>query len=84
MLMYTSGYGRFAGEEGLRSLCNTKAVCRDRFPRLINTTIPKPLDYPIASAKKGWKMCVGIVELGYGETLKRRAAGLLKLARNAV
>ncbi|KAJ4339416.1 Meiotic Sister-Chromatid recombination aldehyde dehydrogenase, partial [Ascochyta clinopodiicola] len=27
-----SGYGRFAGKEGLRSLCNQKAVTRDRWP----------------------------------------------------
>lgn len=24
-----SGYGRFGGEEGLRGICNVKAVCRD-------------------------------------------------------
>ncbi|KAI9880746.1 MAG: Meiotic Sister-Chromatid recombination aldehyde dehydrogenase [Pleopsidium flavum] len=77
-----SGYGRFAGEEGLRSLCNTKAVCRDRFPSMLSTAIPKPLDYPIKSAQKGWEMCRGIVELGYGETLARRRQGLWRLLRN--
>ncbi|CAI4211131.1 unnamed protein product [Parascedosporium putredinis] len=25
-----SGYGRFAGEEGLRGLCNAKSICHDR------------------------------------------------------
>ncbi len=77
-----SGYGRFAGEEGLRALCNTKAVCRDRFPGWIGTAIPKPLDYPIRSNRKGWEMCRGIIELGYGETSARRWAGLWKLIRN--
>lgn len=46
-----SGYGRFAGEEGLRALCNTKSVCRDRWP-LISTSIPPALDYPIGNAHK--------------------------------
>ena len=79
-----SGYGRFAGEEGLRSLCNTKAVCRDRFPRLISTAIPKPLNYPILSVARGWEMCQGIVELGYGETLGRQANGLWKLIQHSM
>lgn len=77
-----SGYGRFAGEEGLRSLCNTKAVCQDRFPGIMSTAIPKPLDYPIRSARRAWEMCCGIVELGYGETVRRRGQGLWKLIRN--
>ncbi|KAI9752452.1 MAG: hypothetical protein M4579_005627 [Chaenotheca gracillima] len=74
-----SGYGRFAGEEGLRSLCNTKSVCRDRFPSLIGTAIPKPLDYPIASPAKGWEMCRGVVELGYGVSLWSRVRGLMRI-----
>lgn len=73
-----SGYGRFAGEEGLRSLCNTKAVCRDRW-QLARTTIPKPLVYPIASAKRGWEVCSGVVELGYGLSIWQRAGGLRKI-----
>ncbi|KAK5994958.1 Putative aldehyde dehydrogenase-like protein [Cladobotryum mycophilum] len=42
-----SGYGRFAGEEGLRGLCNLKAVCEDRFGWLgIRTAIPLPCSTP--------------------------------------
>lgn len=74
-----SGYGRFGGEEGLRSLCNTKAVCRDRFPEWIETGIPGPLDYPIRSGREAWRMCRGIVEVGYGESLGSRVAGIKKL-----
>ncbi|KAI9839707.1 MAG: Meiotic Sister-Chromatid recombination aldehyde dehydrogenase [Sclerophora amabilis] len=79
-----SGYGRFAGLEGLRSLSNTKSVCRDRFPRLLSTAIPKPLDYPIASAAGAWDMCRGVVELGYGQTVWRRAVGLARIVRVGV
>ncbi|KAJ5566777.1 hypothetical protein N7535_006083 [Penicillium sp. DV-2018c] len=62
-----SGYGRFAGEEGLRGLCNIKAVCVDRFPALI---------------VRAWEMCKGVVETGYQLTLGGRVAGILRLLGN--
>jgi acyl-CoA reductase-like NAD-dependent aldehyde dehydrogenase len=58
-----SGYGRFAGEEGLRSLCNVKSICVDRWPWLIMTEIPKKLDYPMGH--KAWPMGQGVVEVGW-------------------
>lgn len=75
-----SGYGRFAGEEGLRSLCNQKAVCRDAWwaPR---TSIPGRLDYPIRDEEKAWGFGVGIVGLGY-EQGKRWWRALGTLLRN--
>ncbi|CAF9919501.1 Meiotic Sister-Chromatid recombination aldehyde dehydrogenase [Imshaugia aleurites] len=77
-----SGYGRFGGEEGLRSICNTKAVCQDRFPGMISTSIPPALDYPIEGAKRAWEVCTGVVELGYGIELFRRARGLWRIVKN--
>ncbi|KAJ5094785.1 hypothetical protein N7456_010646 [Penicillium angulare] len=86
-----SGYGRFAGEEGLRGLCNLKAVCVDRFPTLIGTAIPPRVDYPIqkregsAGAKDGpaaWEMCKGVVETGYQLTIGGRIAGIMRLLSN--
>jgi len=74
-----SGYGRFAGEEGLRSLCNIKAVCRDRWPSLIKTIIPGPLQLPIQNAGQAWNMCKGMVEIGYGENLTRQARGIARM-----
>ncbi|KAF2689379.1 ALDH-like protein [Lentithecium fluviatile CBS 122367] len=65
-----SGYGRFAGKEGMRSLCNQKAVTRDRWPGLIKTSIPGPMDLPLkgrGAGEKAWKMAVGIVWFGYGD-----------------
>jgi acyl-CoA reductase-like NAD-dependent aldehyde dehydrogenase len=66
-----SGYGRFAGKEGLRSLCNQKAVTRDRLPG-IKTAIPGPMDLPLSgkgvgAADRAWGMAEGIVWLGYGD-----------------
>lgn len=50
-----SGYGRFAGPEGLRALTAPKAVTQDRFFGWLRTGIPKPLDYPLKDALKSWK-----------------------------
>ncbi|KAJ4310166.1 Meiotic Sister-Chromatid recombination aldehyde dehydrogenase [Fusarium piperis] len=77
-----SGYGRFAGEEGLRGLCNTKAVCEDRFGWLgVRTSIPPPVQYPIASQPDSWKFTQGVVELGYGGPT-RKIKGLAKILKN--
>ncbi|KAG9946760.1 Aldedh-domain-containing protein, partial [Aureobasidium melanogenum] len=72
-----SGYGRFAGEEGLRGLCNAKSVCVDRWPSMIKTAIPAGLDYPMRGT--AWEMGKGVVELGYGETLMRKIRGLKRM-----
>ncbi|THH21239.1 hypothetical protein EW146_g285 [Bondarzewia mesenterica] len=49
-----SGYGRFGGPEGIRSLTNPKVIVVDRWPWLVQTSIPKALDYPIRSLSHGW------------------------------
>ncbi|KAK3068511.1 Meiotic Sister-Chromatid recombination aldehyde dehydrogenase [Teratosphaeriaceae sp. CCFEE 6253] len=72
-----SGYGRFAGEEGLRSLCNVKSVCADRWPGLIKTAIPGRLDYPMQEGS--WAMGRGVVEVGYGESWRRRYGGVRRM-----
>ncbi len=77
-----SGYGRFGGEEGLRNICNTKAVCTDRFPSLVGTSIPPALDYPIKGARRAWEVCRGVVELGYGIGVWRRVRGLGRIVVN--
>ena len=73
-----SGYGRFAGEEGLRAVCNTKAVCRDRWPWAVKTAIPKPLDLPLGEERRAWEVARGVVELGYGD-LRGRVGGLRRV-----
>ncbi|PFH59442.1 hypothetical protein XA68_12319 [Ophiocordyceps unilateralis] len=77
-----SGYGRFAGPEGLRGLCNVKSVCEDRFPRLrLRTNIPRPLRYPVPDQQRAWDFVHGLVELGYGE-LSAKLRGLVRLVHN--
>jgi len=77
-----SGYGRFAGEEGLRALCNTKSVCVDRWP-WISTSIPAALDYPIEKGQKAWEFAKGIVEVGYAPGLGRRLKAVGTIISNS-
>lgn len=84
-----SGYGRFAGEEGLRGVSNIKAVCADRFPGLMATRIPPRVDYPIQKGDNmrqngtgAWEMCKGVVETGYQITFAGWVRGIIRLLRN--
>ncbi|KAF3186543.1 Meiotic Sister-Chromatid recombination aldehyde dehydrogenase [Orbilia oligospora] len=77
-----SGYGRFMGAEGLRSVCNLKSVCTDRFPG-ISTSIPPRVDYPIRDTNKAWEFCKGLVEFSVGTTMDSKIAGLLRLISNS-
>lgn len=74
-----SGYGRFGGEEGLRGLCNLKAVCADRWG-LLRTSIPAVVDYPIRDAGKAGAFVRAVVEVGYAEGT-RWWGGLWRLVR---
>jgi hypothetical protein len=55
-----SGYGRFAGEEGLGILWNTESASRDRV-WFMSTSIPPATDCPIKNVRKAWEFGVGIV-----------------------
>lgn len=75
-----SGYGRFAGKEGLRGVCNQKSITRDRWPG-VKTAIPPPMDIPLkgsGAGERAWKMAQGIVWLGYGD-LRGKLTGIKKL-----
>ena len=80
-----SGYGRFAGEEGLRGLCNIKAVCEDQGWASffgIRTAIPAQVRYPVPETKRGYEFTKAVVELGYGVSLWTRLKGLKGLVVN--
>ncbi|TGO46527.1 hypothetical protein BOTNAR_0581g00020 [Botryotinia narcissicola] len=71
------GYGRFAGEKGLRGLCNIKAVCEDRWPwSPACTAIPPPLRYPIPDTTKGFAFTKAVVDIGYGAGVKGKWRGI--------
>ncbi len=79
-----SGYGRFAGREGLQSLCNAKSVCEDRFGWLgVRTGLPAVVQYPVRSQQGGWAFVKGLITFGYGLTLGQKVQGLREVIRNA-
>ncbi|CAK7223846.1 Meiotic Sister-Chromatid recombination aldehyde dehydrogenase [Sporothrix curviconia] len=79
-----SGYGRFAGAEGLQSLCNAKSVCADRFGWLgVRTGLPPVVQYPVRSQRGGWSFVKGLITFGYGLSWGEKIRGLLELIRNA-
>jgi len=69
-----SGFGRFAGVEGLRGLCLERSVCEDRFPDLVRNAIPPPLQYPT----RGWgaQFAEGLIFLTYHPSPVAKAKGL--------
>ncbi|KAI8380271.1 Aldehyde/histidinol dehydrogenase [Blakeslea trispora] len=75
-----SGYGRFAGIEGLRGLCVPKAVTADRIPG-VKTPIPPILDYPIKSLPKGWEFVKALNNLVYNPELPAKAKAIVDLAK---
>ena len=77
-----SGYGRFGGREGLRSICNMKAVCKDSFPSFISTSIPPELDFRTGRSRQAWEFCKGVVDLGYGIGWWRKIGGLWRMVKN--
>lgn len=78
-----SGYGRFAGEEGLRGLCNIKAISEDRAGWLgIRTSIPPPVRYPIQNQPRTWRFTRGVVEVGYGIGLTQKVRGVIEIIKH--
>ncbi|MBX7193148.1 MAG: aldehyde dehydrogenase family protein [Sandaracinaceae bacterium] len=67
-----SGFGRINGREGLRALCNTKAVLDDRLP----FTMPSKV---LPVTPKDFETAAGALDLIYGRGLRRRARGLRRL-----
>ncbi|KAK0227999.1 meiotic sister-chromatid recombination aldehyde dehydrogenase [Armillaria fumosa] len=76
-----SGYGRFAGPEGLRSLTNPKAIMVDRWPVFVQTSIPKVLDYPIRSLTTSWEFTSGLVRFLYADGWRARIRGLITVIK---
>jgi acyl-CoA reductase-like NAD-dependent aldehyde dehydrogenase len=67
-----SGYGRMNGREGLRSMCNIKAVIDDRIPMNQANRV-----FPVAN--KDYGVFSGVIELIYGRGLAQRWHGFLRL-----
>lgn len=69
-----SGFGRMNGRDGLRAMCNVKAVLDDRFPFTFPTKV-----YPVSA--KDFGITRGTLKLLYGRGVRRRLRGLGHLVR---
>lgn len=78
----SSGFGRFAGIEGLRGECAVRAVTMDRVG-WIKTQIPPVLDYPIQS-QQSQRFCEGLARMVYASTWSERGQGLFQVVKVAV
>ncbi|XP_027165216.1 aldehyde dehydrogenase 22A1 isoform X1 [Coffea eugenioides] len=74
-----SGFGRFAGIEGLRACCLVKSVVEDRWWPFIKTKIPKPIQYPVA--ENGFEFQVSLVEALYGLNILDRLRALVNVLK---
>ncbi|KAK6930273.1 Aldehyde dehydrogenase domain [Dillenia turbinata] len=74
-----SGFGRFAGMEGLRACCLVKAVVEDRWWPYIKTMIPKPIQYPVA--ENGFDFQQSLVEALYGLNVWDRLRALVDVLK---
>ncbi|XP_042518072.1 aldehyde dehydrogenase 22A1 [Macadamia integrifolia] len=74
-----SGFGRFAGVEGLRACCLVKSVVEDRWWPFIKTKIPKPIQYPIA--ENGFDFQESLVETLYGLNVWDRLRALVNVLK---
>lgn len=74
-----SGFGRFAGIEGLRACCVVKSVVEDRWWPYVKTIIPKPIQYPIA--ENGFEFQESLVEALYGLNIWDRLRALVSVLK---
>ncbi|PVU86443.1 hypothetical protein BB559_006522 [Furculomyces boomerangus] len=75
-----SGFGRFAGEEGLRAMTAEKSYTEDLFTA-IKTKIPGTVDYPIKDADKALKFTQSITEFAFGSNFQTKAMAAMNLGK---
>ncbi|XP_072985457.1 aldehyde dehydrogenase 22A1-like [Typha latifolia] len=74
-----SGFGRFAGVEGLRACCLVKSIVEDKWWPYIKTKIPKPIQYPVA--ENGFEFQESLVETLYGLSVWDRLRALVNVLK---
>lgn len=73
-----SGFGRFAGVEGLRDECTLKSVTSDKVSWM-KTRIPAVLGYP--ASERGTKVCVALSWIVYGQGVAQKWDGLKQMIK---
>jgi len=76
-----SGFGRFAGPEGLRACCLERSIFKDRIP-YVRTYIPPLINYPI-QANQGLPFGMSLLHLFYNESWIAQIKGIFGLIQHA-
>lgn len=72
----SSGFGRFAGGEGLRGLCNERAIVENR-ASFLRPSIPRPIAYPANG--QGPAFCLALNRILYGGSILVRLRGVFDI-----
>ncbi|CAJ0625717.1 5850_t:CDS:2 [Entrophospora sp. SA101] len=75
-----SGFGKFGGAEGIRSLCLKKSITLDKYPKFITTTIPRVVNYPLSTNSSIFVS--SLVKTIYEIKISDKVKGLVALLRN--
>jgi len=75
-----SGFGRFAGPEGLRACCVERSIVKDRIWG-VKTSIPPPINYPIQPTQ-GLPFAMSLIKLFYSESLVGKLMGIIGLIKH--
>jgi len=75
-----SGFGRFAGPEGLRACCLERSIVKDRVWG-VRTSIPSPIGYPI-NTLQAMGFAKGLLQLFYSESLVTKLKGIFALIKH--
>jgi len=73
-----SGFGRFAGPEGLRGLCNQRSIVQNR-ASFLKPSIPRAIAYPANG--QGPAFCLALNQILYGYGLSARIAGVVNIIK---
>eukprot|EP00929_Paragymnodinium_shiwhaense_P070265 TRINITY_DN3558_c0_g1_i1.p1 TRINITY_DN3558_c0_g1~~TRINITY_DN3558_c0_g1_i1.p1 ORF type:complete len:637 (+),score=98.99 TRINITY_DN3558_c0_g1_i1:70-1911(+) len=73
-----SGFGRFAGPEGLRGLCHERSIVEPR-ASFLKPSIPRPIAYPANG--QGLNFCMALNSIMYGPDLLGRVSGVINIIK---
>jgi len=71
-----SGFGRFAGPEGLRGLCHERSIVQNR-ASFLKASIPRAIAYPANG--KGPAFCLALNQILYGCSIFSRVKGVIDI-----
>jgi len=71
-----SGFGRFAGPEGLRGLCIERSIVENR-ASFLKPSIPRAIAYPANG--QGTAFCLALNKILYGQSVTTRLKGVVAI-----